>query len=77
MDIIRTDDILGILEETPIYSLSELAERFADREEVSEREWCKLKNNLSTKLRRLVKSRRIVINETGMERRWELKESRI
>ena len=74
MDIIRIDDILKILKESPIYSLSELAERFVDRSKVSDAEWSRLKNNLSSKLRRLVNSGYVEIKGIGEKRRWELKE---
>lgn len=74
MDIIRIGDILKVLKESPVYTLSELAERFVDRSKVSDTEWSRLKNNLSRKLGRLVKSGYVEIRGIGEKRRWELKE---
>lgn len=77
MDTIRTGDILEVLKDSPIYSITELMERFADRTELSMADWGRLRRNLGGKLRRLVKSGYVVKRGTGEERRWEIKENSI
>lgn len=74
MRFIRQTDIIEALEKGPAYSLSELAERLADADCMSPKDWERLKANLSAKLGRLRRSGYVEIEGIGERRRWTLKE---
>lgn len=76
MRFIRQTDVLKALEEGPIYSLSELAERMADKDELTPKEWARLKANLSNKLRKLRRFGLVDLVGIGERRRWTLKEEK-
>lgn len=74
MDIIRQEDVLEALRQGPISNITELAERFADKDSMTCWEWMRLKNNLNKKLTAL--SRAGLVRKTGLNERlrWEIVE---
>lgn len=74
MDIIRQEDVLEALRQGPISNITELAERFADKDSMAYWEWMRLKNNLNKKLMTLSKAG--LVRKTGLNERhrWEIVE---
>lgn len=73
-DMIRTEDIIGVLKDGPVVSISDLASRFADKEDLTSYDWVRLKANVGAKLRRLVKSGYVEKVGIGERCRWRLVE---